>query len=204
MDFTLTPEQKPFRGRVRAWLKENIPKEWASRLGRLRGAARRGLRLPAAAGSASSSKGASSASPAPPRKGGGGRPFMEELILQQEMALGKAPPILNILGVGMAGPTIIAYGTEEQKKRYLREDPLLRGDLVPGLLRAQRGLRPGVAPDARGQGRRPLRDQRPEGVDLARPRRRLDDAAGPHRPRARRSTRASPTSCSTCTRPASR
>jgi alkylation response protein AidB-like acyl-CoA dehydrogenase len=34
------------------------------------------------------------------------------------MALQKAPPILNILGVGMAGPTIIAYGTEAQKKRY--------------------------------------------------------------------------------------
>jgi alkylation response protein AidB-like acyl-CoA dehydrogenase len=34
------------------------------------------------------------------------------------MALQTAPPILNILGVGMAGPTIIAYGTEEQKKRY--------------------------------------------------------------------------------------
>jgi alkylation response protein AidB-like acyl-CoA dehydrogenase len=43
---------------------------------------------------------------------------MEELVLQQEMALAKAPPILNVLGVGMAGPTIIAYGSEAQKKRY--------------------------------------------------------------------------------------
>ena len=43
----------------------------------------------------------------------------------------------------MAGPTIIAYGTEAQKQRYLREDPLLRGDLVPGLLRAGRRLGPG-------------------------------------------------------------
>jgi len=43
---------------------------------------------------------------------------MEELILHEEMALAKAPPILNVLGVGMAGPTIIAYGTEAQKQRY--------------------------------------------------------------------------------------
>src|SRR5687768_11509323 len=40
------------------------------------------------------------------------------MILHQEMALQKSPPMLNVLGVGMAGPTIIAYGTEEQKKRY--------------------------------------------------------------------------------------
>ena len=43
---------------------------------------------------------------------------MEEMILQQEMALSKAPPVLNILAIGMAGPTIIAYGTDEQKRRY--------------------------------------------------------------------------------------
>ncbi len=52
---------------------------------------------------------------------------------------------------------------------------------MPGLLRAQRGLRPGVAPDPGGEGRRPLRRQRPEGVDVARPHRGLHDAAGPHR-----------------------
>jgi alkylation response protein AidB-like acyl-CoA dehydrogenase len=54
----------------------------------------------------------------PKEYGGRGLTFMEELILHEEMALAKAPPILNILAIGMAGPTIIAYGTEEQKKRY--------------------------------------------------------------------------------------
>ena len=54
----------------------------------------------------------------PKESGGRGLTFMEEMILQEEMALAKAPPVLNILAVGMAGPTINAYGTEEQKKRY--------------------------------------------------------------------------------------
>ncbi|MBI2016757.1 MAG: acyl-CoA dehydrogenase family protein, partial [Candidatus Rokubacteria bacterium] len=56
----------------------------------------------------------------PVEYGGRGLTFMEELILHEELALARAPSILNILGVGMAGPTIIACGTEEQKQRYPR------------------------------------------------------------------------------------
>jgi alkylation response protein AidB-like acyl-CoA dehydrogenase len=119
MDFKLTPEQESFRDEVRGWLRDNLPKEWVTRVvsgpdipraeayGFLRGWQRKlydagfiGLTWPK-------------------EYGGRGLTFMEELILHEEMALAKAPPILNILGVGMAGPTIIAYGTEEQKKRYL-------------------------------------------------------------------------------------
>ncbi|MBI4638712.1 MAG: acyl-CoA dehydrogenase [Candidatus Rokubacteria bacterium] len=118
MDFSLTPEQEVFRDRVRTWLAENIPGEWARRV-----LARSDIPRPEAytmlkewqrtlydAGFIGLTW--------PKEYGGGGLTFMEELILHEEMALAKAPPILNILGVGMAGPTIIAYGTEEQKKRY--------------------------------------------------------------------------------------
>ena len=116
MDFTLTTEQETFRERVRSWLKGNIPADW-KRLGttevprpeaydflrawqhKLFDVGFIGLTWPK-------------------DYGGQGLTFMEEMILHQEMALQKAPPILNILGVGMAGPTIIAYGTEEQKQRY--------------------------------------------------------------------------------------
>src|SRR3989449_8945627 len=38
------------------------------------------------------------------------------------------------------------------------EDPLVRGDLVPGILGAERRLGPRVAADARGPGRRTLGD----------------------------------------------
>jgi alkylation response protein AidB-like acyl-CoA dehydrogenase len=128
VDFSLTPEQEAFRQRVRAWLAENIPHEWTRRLAssadvprpeayeflrdwqrRLYEAGFIGLTWPR-------------------EYGGRGLTYLEELIVHEEMALAKAPPILNILGVGMAGPTIIAYGTEEQKRRYLA--PILSGQEI--------------------------------------------------------------------------
>jgi alkylation response protein AidB-like acyl-CoA dehydrogenase len=119
MELTPTPEQRSFRDEIRAWLRANMPREWTARLAassdvpraeaydllrdwqrRLHAAGFIGLTWPR-------------------EYGGRGLSFMEEMILAEEMALAKAPPVLNILGIGMAGPTIIAYGTEEQKKRYL-------------------------------------------------------------------------------------
>ena len=118
MDLTLTPEQETFRAEVRTWLEKNIPREWTRRVmassevprpeayeflrdwqHKLYDAGFIGLTWPK-------------------EYGGRGLSFLEEMVLHQEMALAKAPPVLNVLGVGMAGPTIIAYGTEEQKQRY--------------------------------------------------------------------------------------
>jgi alkylation response protein AidB-like acyl-CoA dehydrogenase len=118
LDFSLTPEQEAFRERVSSWLERNIPRDWVRR----------------ATGSSEVPRpeayqllrewqralyGAGFIGVTWPKEyGGQGLTFVEEMILHQEMAHRKAPPILNILGVGMAGPTIVAYGTEEQKRRY--------------------------------------------------------------------------------------
>jgi alkylation response protein AidB-like acyl-CoA dehydrogenase len=116
MDLSLTPEQEAFRQTLRAWLKENTPRDWkpggASDIPRVEAyeLLRAWQRTLFDAGFIGLTW--------PKEAGGRGLTFMEELILQQEMALAKAPPILNVLGVGMAGPTIIAYGSEAQKKRY--------------------------------------------------------------------------------------
>ena len=48
-----------------------------------------------------------------------GRPNSEQAILYEEWARAEAPSHLGVIGLGMAGPTIIAHGTEEQKQRYL-------------------------------------------------------------------------------------
>jgi alkylation response protein AidB-like acyl-CoA dehydrogenase len=116
LDFTLTPDQQSFRERVRTWLTANIPREWKS-LGSTevpRPEAFEFLRR----WQARLFEGGFIGVTWPKAYGGQGLTFVEEMILHEEMALQKAPPMLNVLGVGMAGPTIIAYGTEEQKQRY--------------------------------------------------------------------------------------
>ena len=73
---------------------------------------------------------------------------MEQLIFNDEMILAQTPEPINVIGLGMGGPVVITHGTEEQKKRYLAASSVSRGDLVPGLQRAQRGQRPVRAADA--------------------------------------------------------
>jgi len=55
----------------------------------------------------------------PKEYGGRGATIMEQVIFNEEMAKRRLPGGLGGLGVGWAGPTIIAAGTEEQKKRFL-------------------------------------------------------------------------------------
>jgi alkylation response protein AidB-like acyl-CoA dehydrogenase len=118
MDFTLTPEQQSFRDEVRSWLSRNLPADWSTKVQAASDVPREEAydflrqwqRKMYEAGFVGVTW--------PKESGGRGLTFMEEMILQEEMALAKAPGVLNILAVGMAGPTINAYGTDEQKKRY--------------------------------------------------------------------------------------
>jgi alkylation response protein AidB-like acyl-CoA dehydrogenase len=64
----------------------------------------------------------------PKEYGGQGRGPIEQVICNQEIARAKVPGILDAIGVGMLGPTIIAHGDEDQKGRYL--GPMLHGDEV--------------------------------------------------------------------------
>ncbi|MEX2237825.1 MAG: acyl-CoA dehydrogenase family protein [Dehalococcoidia bacterium] len=58
--------------------------------------------------------------PAWPREyGGAGMSVMEQFIFSEEMAMARAPRGLGGIGSGWVGPTIILYGTDEQKKDHL-------------------------------------------------------------------------------------
>ena len=52
--------------------------------------------------------------------GGGGGSIMQQVILKDEMAKRTAPPLGNcFMGLAWVGPSIIQYGTEAQKQKYI-------------------------------------------------------------------------------------
>jgi alkylation response protein AidB-like acyl-CoA dehydrogenase len=64
----------------------------------------------------------------PKEYGGAGAPYTFQAMLYEELAAAQAPPHIGVIGLGMAGPTIIAHGTGEQKARYLQ--PLLAAEEI--------------------------------------------------------------------------
>ena len=130
MDLDDTPEQAAYRARAREWLEQHRAQAPVigdpTQPGALQDedeivAARRAWqgRL-AEAGLAGVTW--------PKEYGGQGLGPIEQLICGQEIARAGVPGILDAIGVGMLGPTIIAHGSDEQKTRYL--GPMLHGDEV--------------------------------------------------------------------------
>ncbi|MER6996363.1 acyl-CoA dehydrogenase family protein [Streptomyces sp. NPDC000410] len=55
----------------------------------------------------------------PKEYGGRGASIEEQIAFHEEYALADAPARVNHIGEQLLGPTLIAYGTEEQKRRFL-------------------------------------------------------------------------------------
>ena len=129
MDFQYTPEQDAFRLRVRSWLAEHLPSElkvedamdervapnreifdrrmaWHKQLYQ---AGWIGLAWPK-------------------EYGGQGAELMEQIIYNEEYAHARAPILPGYVGLGLAGPTIAQWGSEEQKQYFLPR--ILQGELV--------------------------------------------------------------------------
>jgi alkylation response protein AidB-like acyl-CoA dehydrogenase len=124
VDLNDTPEQAAYRAEARAWLDEN--KDQAPpRSGSLQdteyvNARRAWQRRLAEAGLAAVTW--------PAEVGGRGLGPIEQVTVNQEISRAQVPGILDVIGIGMLGPCLIAHGTEEQKTRHL--GPLLHGDEV--------------------------------------------------------------------------
>jgi alkylation response protein AidB-like acyl-CoA dehydrogenase len=64
----------------------------------------------------------------PREYGGRGATMTESAIFFEELGRAKAPLPANVLGLLLAGPTIMTWGTDEQKERYLA--PILTADEI--------------------------------------------------------------------------
>jgi alkylation response protein AidB-like acyl-CoA dehydrogenase len=124
VDLRDTQEEAQFRAELRAWLEANLPVE--KRGGR--GGAQR-FEDPFVREWSRKLFDAGYAGLTWPKEfGGSGAPYSLQAILYEELAAAQAPPPVGVIGLNMAGPTIIAHGTEEQKARYLQ--PLLAADEI--------------------------------------------------------------------------
>ncbi len=127
MDLNDTPEQAEYRLKVHAWLDEN--KASAPILqgeGALNDAAE--ILTAHRAWQRKLAEGGLAGATWPKEYGGQGIGPADSVIIGQEMQDAGVPGILDVIGVGMLGPTIIAHGTEQQKQRYL--GPMLHGDEI--------------------------------------------------------------------------
>lgn len=122
-DLASLPNEE-FRARFRAWLAVNYPHEWRQDMRRpfrrLRGADyKRWLGMLYAAGWRGIAW--------PKEYGGHGLDFTKQLIFHEELELVSAARVVDTAETQL-GPTLIIYGTEEQKKAYLSK--ILSGEHV--------------------------------------------------------------------------
>jgi alkylation response protein AidB-like acyl-CoA dehydrogenase len=115
MDLNLTAEETKFRDELRTWLEANVPKDWGEWREKPLEESFPYLR----AWQRKLYEGGWAAVSWPEEYGGRGATLMEQSLFWEEMARVEAPPMANSLGLGLIGPTIIAYGTDEQKKRFI-------------------------------------------------------------------------------------
>jgi alkylation response protein AidB-like acyl-CoA dehydrogenase len=64
----------------------------------------------------------------PREYGGQGGTPVQQSIVSQELARARVPVLINHIGIGMCGPTVITHGSQDQRDRYLAR--LLRADDV--------------------------------------------------------------------------
>jgi len=122
MDLTFSEQETAFRDELREWLSANKPgdaltgggengqyawrREWQRKL-----------------------YDAGWAAPAwPTEYGGRGASLTESAIYFEELGRARVPMAANVLGLLLGGPTLMVWGTDEQKERYL--SPILSGEEI--------------------------------------------------------------------------
>jgi alkylation response protein AidB-like acyl-CoA dehydrogenase len=115
----LSPEDEQFRDRLRRWLADSLTGRFAA----LRGAGGPGREHEAHAERLAWNRHLAAAGWTclgwPAEHGGHGATLAQQVIFHEEYARSGAPSRVGYLGEELLGPTLIAFGTPEQQRRFL-------------------------------------------------------------------------------------
>ena len=120
MDFEYTPEQQAFRKEVRAWLNANLPRELCvDDQADERIAANREIFEKRRAWQVKLNEAGFAGLAWPKEYGGRAASLMEQIIFNEEYSRARAPILPGYSGLLLLGPTLVYWGSDEQKKHYL-------------------------------------------------------------------------------------
>jgi alkylation response protein AidB-like acyl-CoA dehydrogenase len=122
MDLTYPPEAESFRAEIRAWLEKNLPPDWGQR--ELSAEERDAF---AAEWNAKLREGGWICATWPKEYGGKGLTTLEAVVLNEEFARVGAPLRADFFGDTLVGPTILRWGNDEQKRKFL--PGIMRGEI---------------------------------------------------------------------------
>src|SRR5579864_8807007 len=124
MDLTYPPEAEAFRAEVRSWLDENLPEGWSDPGP---GPSPEERAAFTKSWTAKLRDGGWICASWPKEYGGRGLSTMESVVLSEEFARVGAPMRADFFGDTLVGPTILQWGSEEQKKFFLPK--ILSGEI---------------------------------------------------------------------------
>lgn len=125
MDLSLSPEIEKYRSEVRAWLLDHLPEGWGTPDFK-EPCDEEEQRIFFRQWEQKLSEGGFNGITWPKKYGGQGLTSIHEMIFYEEAGKLQTPPEVNGLGKSLFGPTLMVYGTEEQKNRFLK--PILSGE----------------------------------------------------------------------------
>jgi alkylation response protein AidB-like acyl-CoA dehydrogenase len=119
MDLRESAEDRAFRGEVREWLEANLTGDFASARG-LGGPGREHEALEIRhAWEKHLGEAGWTCIGWPKEYGGRDLSLEQQVIFHEEYARADAPIRVGLIGEGMVGPTLLAFGTDDQKERFL-------------------------------------------------------------------------------------
>jgi alkylation response protein AidB-like acyl-CoA dehydrogenase len=125
MDLVYPPEAEEFRGVIRDWLRENLPHGWGEP----------GFSMTPEERSIFNEEwtaklfaGGWICASWPAEYGGKGLSLLEQVVLNEEFARAGAPLRADFFGDTLVGPTLLQWGTEEQKQQFI--PGILKGEIA--------------------------------------------------------------------------